>query len=231
MIGVIGGVGFSESEIFKSAEVEEIETPYGVANTLATEKLTFIPRHGIIGKIPPHKINHLANIFAFKAKGITKIIGVNSVGSLKSEISPPSILIPYDYISLWGIATYYDDKIVHIVPGLDEILRQSLLSFADKFGLEVIGKGVYIQTSGPRLETKAEIKMLKNFGDVVGMTMANEATLARELGLGYASICSVDNYAHGIVAEPLTSDIITQNARVNGDRIREFLLKVVEELE
>jgi len=231
MIGVIGGVGFFEAEVFKGAGVEEIKTPYGAVQTLVLGEVTFIPRHGIQSKVPPHKINHLTNVFAFKEKGITNIIGVNSVGSLKQEFSPPSILIPHDYISPWNIATYHDDKIVHITPCLDEGLRQSLLSFAHKFGLEVIEKGVYIQTLGPRLETKAEIHMLKGFGDVVGMTMANEATLAKELDLGYASICSVDNYAHGIVDEPLTSELIIKNARINGDRIRDFLLKMAEEFE
>ncbi|MEE9150374.1 MAG: MTAP family purine nucleoside phosphorylase [Thermoplasmata archaeon] len=231
MIGVIGGVGFFEADILKTADVEKIDTPYGAAQMLATDKLVFIPRHGINSKVPPHKINHHANIFAFKEKGITKILGVNSVGSLKKEISPPSILIPHDYISLWNIATYYDDKIVHIVPGLDERLRQSLLSLAQNYGLEVVEKGVYIQTLGPRLETKAEIHMLKNFGDVVGMTMANEATLANELGLGYTSLCSVDNYAHGLVDEPLTSETIIGNARMNSRRIRDFILKIAGELE
>jgi 5'-methylthioadenosine phosphorylase len=231
MIGVIGGVGFFEAEIFKGAEVEEIKTPYGIVQMLVLGKVTFIPRHGIQIKLPPHKINHLANIFAFKEKGITKIVGVNSVGSLKQEVSPPSILIPHDYICPWNMATYHDDKIVHIIPCLNEELRQSLLSFAQKVGLEVVEKGVYIQTLGPRLETKAEIHMLKSYGDVVGMTMANEATLAKELELGYASICSVDNYAHGIVDEPLTSEMIIKNARINGDRIRDFLLKIAEEFE
>lgn len=231
MIGVIGGVGFFEAEIFKGAEVEEIKTPYGIVQMLVLGKVTFIPRHGFQSKIPPHKINYHANILAFKEKGITKIAGVNSVGSLKQEISPLSILIPHDYISPWNIVTYHDDKIVHIIPSLDEELRQSLLSFAQKFGLEVVGKGVYIQTLGPRLETKAEIHMLKSYGDVVGMTMANEATLAKELGLGYASICSVDNYAHGIVDEPLTSEMIIKNARINGEKIRDFLLKMAEEFE
>lgn len=231
MLGVIGGVGFSEAEIFKSADVEKIDTPHGAVQMLLIDKLALIPRHGVHSKVPPHKINHLANIFAFKAKGIMKIIGVNSVGSLKPDISPPSILIPHDYICPWKIATYHDDKIVHVVPGLDENLRESLLTLARKFGLEAVEKGVYIQTPGPRLETKAEIEMLKNFGDVVGMTMANEATLAKELDLSYASICSVDNYAHGIVEEALTSETILKNARMNSARIGDFMLKIAGELE
>lgn len=230
MLGVIGGVAFSEAEIFQNADVEKIKTPYGVVEMLLIEKFAFIPRHGIQSKVPPHKINHPANIFALMEKGITKIIGVNSVGSLKREISPLSILIPHDYICPWNIPTYYDDKIVHIIPGLDEELRQSLLSLARKYGLKVVEKGVYIKTLGPRLETKAEIEMIKNFGDVVGMTMADEATLAKELELSYASICSVDNYAHGIVDKPLASENIVKNSKMNSTTIRDFILKIAEEL-
>lgn len=230
MLGVIGGVAFSKAEIFKNANIEKIKTPHGIVEMLLIEKFAFIPRHGIQGKVPPHKINHPANIFGFMEKGITKIIGVNSVGSLKREISPLSILIPHDYINLWDIATYYDEKIVHIIPGLDEKLRQNLLSLAKKYGLKVIEKGVYIQTIGPRLETKAEIDLIKNFGDVVGMTMANEATLAKELGLSYASICTVDNYAHGVGDKPLTSETIIKNAESNCTKIRDFIFKIAEEL-
>lgn len=230
MIGVIGGVGFSEAEIFKNAIVEEIETPYGMTFVLTLREFFFIPRHGLNGKIPPHMINYKANIFAFNIKGITKIIGVNSVGSLKKELYPPSILIPHDYICPWDIVTFFDDKIVHTIPSIDEELRQSLISKSEEFGLKVVKKGVYVQTTGPRLETKAEIQMICNFGDVVGMTMTNEATLAKELGLRYASICSVDNYAHGIFDEELTNEVILNNARKNREKIREFILNIAGEL-
>jgi 5'-methylthioadenosine phosphorylase len=229
MIGVIGGVGFSEAEIFKGSVKEEIETPHGAVQILVLENMLFLPRHGIDKNVPPHKINHPANIFAFKSKAVDKIIGVNSVGSLKKDIAPPSVVIPHDYISIWSIATYFHDKIVHTIPGLDEGLRQDLISLASKFGLKIRENGVYIQTPGPRLETKAEIRMLASFGDLVGMTMASEADLAKELGLGYASICSVDNYAHGLVSEPLTSENIIQNARTNSAQIADFILKISEE--
>lgn len=230
MLGIVGGVAFSESEIFKNAKTEKVDTKHGTVTILTTDKIAFIPRHGLESKIPPHKINHHANIFGFKKKGIERIIGVNSVGSLKIEISPPSILIPHDYMNLWSIPTNFNDKILHIIPGLDERLRESMLSYAEKSDFSVIKKGVYVQTTGPRLETRSEIRMLADFGDVVGMTMASEATLAKELGISYASICSVDNYAHGLTDEPLTSDTIIQNARANGDRIGNFLLGIAEEL-
>jgi 5'-methylthioadenosine phosphorylase len=170
-------------------------------------------------------------MFALKEKGITKIIGMNSVGSLKLEIPPPSILIPSDYINIWEIPTIFDKDVVHVVPALDEDLRNQLISQSKKQGLEIIDKGIYVQTKGPRLETRAEVSMLCNFADVVGMTMASEATLARESGLTYASMCSVDNYANGIVDEPLDNDKILANATVNGDKIRDFIFKAQGELQ
>lgn len=230
MIGVIGGVGFSQSEMFKDAQGEEVDTRYGRVAMLLLEKIAFVPRHGRESNIPPHKVNHKANLSAFKEKGIERIIGVNSAGSLDYEIAPPAIMIPHDYIGLWDNATIYDDKIAHVVPGLDEELRQDILSFAEIYELGAMDSGVYMQTTGPRLETKAEVKMLSKFADIVGMTLANEATLAKELGLRYASICSVDNYAHGITDEPLTNDMILENAKVNSQDIAEFLLRLVEEL-
>jgi 5'-methylthioadenosine phosphorylase len=230
MLGVIGGVGFFENEMFKEAACLEIETPYGPSEIFETENILFLPRHGIKNRRPPHMVNHRANLMALKERGIKRIIGMNSVGSLKLEIPPPSILIPDDYINFVDIATYHDSKIVHIVPSLDENLRNDLISHAKMESLDVIENGIYIQTRGPRLETKAEISLFKNFGDIVGMTMASEATLARELDLAYASICSVDNYANGIVKEALTNDNILANARVNSDRIKEFIFKIAGEL-
>lgn len=230
MIGVIGGVGIFET-IAKGADLEEIMTPYGPVNILFKEKITFVPRHGIQSEIPPHRINHRANISAFKEQGISMIISVNSVGSLKMEFSPPSIMVPHDYIGIWDTQTFFDDRIVHIVPGLDIELRENLLALTKKYELDVIPKGIYIQTKGPRLETKSEVKMLATFADVVGMTMASEATLSEELKLRYVSICSIDNYAHGLVDEPLTSQVILRNARENGEKIRDFILKIAGELQ
>jgi 5'-methylthioadenosine phosphorylase len=230
MIGVIGGVGFSQSDMFREAQIEEVDTHHGKVTMLLLEKIAFVPRHGKESNIPPHMVNHKANLSAFKEKGIQRVIGINSAGSLNYEIMPPAIMIPHDYIGLWDIATFHDHKTVHIVPGLDEELRQDILSFAEIYELGALDSGIYIQTSGPRLETKAEVRMLSKFADIVGMTLANEATLAKELGLKYASICSVDNYAHGITDEPFTNDMILENAKVNSQGIAEFLLKLVEEL-
>jgi 5'-methylthioadenosine phosphorylase len=158
------------------------------------------------------------------------IIGVNSVGSLKPEIPPKTLVIPHDYINLWGVQTLFDDEIRHITPGLNEDLRQLILTVAKKRKIEVTGEGIYIQTRGPRLETRAEIHLLRNFGEVVGMTMGNEATLSEELSIPYASICSVDNYCHGISETPLTAEEILRNARTNMEKVKSLVLAIIEEV-
>ena len=113
---------------------------------------------------------------------------------------------------------------------MNEDLHQLILRVSREHKIEVTGEGIYIQTTGPRLETRAEINLLGHFGDIVGMTMANEATLAEELSIPYASICSVDNYCHGISQTPLKAEEILRNARSNMERVKNLVLAVIEEV-
>lgn len=228
-IAIIGGTALFGAEIFKGAREKEIETPYGSAFLKIKNDFILLPRHGK-GNIPPHKINHQANLFALKELDVKQIIGINSTGSLKVEIPPGSILIPDDYINFGPVNSFYDYKIVHIIPSLDDDLRRVIISFASNLKIEIIDRGVYVQTQGPRLETRAEIRMLRNFGDVVGMTMASEATAAKELGLAYASVCSVDNYCHGLVDEPLESEQILATSKINQERIISLTNGIIKKL-
>lgn len=233
MLGIIAGGNFSP-EGMEAAEKKVMETPFGAPSDCFTigrlkgQEVAFLPRHGPAG-LPPHRINHRANIYALKNLEVAEVIGVNSVGSLREEIPPGWIVIPHDYLSPWEIPTFYEDQVVHITPALDAGLRGRLIRAAQGAGVAFAHEGVYIQTIGPRLETKAEITMLKNFGHVVGMTMAHEATLCQEMGLAYASICSVDNYCHGIVDTPLTEEEIIRRARENAATINTILGRVMEE--
>jgi 5'-methylthioadenosine phosphorylase len=111
---------------------------------------------------------------------------------------------------------------------LHEGVRQKCIAAARHGGIEIIDGGIYWQTQGPRLETRAEIMVMSQMADVVGMTMASEAVIAQELDLPYASICSVDNYAHGIGEKQLTMEIILRHARRNADAIIRIILKYVE---
>lgn len=221
MLGIISSSMFDFVRNFKE---ETVSTDFGKVKVLKGDVI-FIPRHQ--GDTPPHKLNHKAHIAAFEKLGVKKIIGTNSAGSLKINIKPSSIVIPHDYINLWSIQTFFDNKIEHITPGFDEDLRKEIVLAAKKAGVDVFDKGVYFQATGPRLETKAEIKLLASFADIVGMTMANEATLAKEAGLGFANISSVDNYAHGLTDEVLKDEDIIANQKKNKSRVEKILLKLV----
>lgn len=230
MLGVIGGGSF---KVFGELK-EEIypDTPYGKPSSplrlVETSGKAFwvLLRHGDPGQIPPHRINHRANIKALSSVGVEGIIGVNSVGSLRKEIPPGSLVVPEDYFCPWTIQTFFEDRAIHITPGLDPGLRKALVEAAKKVGLEVFDYGVYVQTNGPRLETKAEIKFFSTIGHVIGMTMVHEATLCCELRIPYASLCTVDNYAHGLVDEPLSQEQIVLKAKENSDKV----IRVLENL-
>ncbi len=228
-IGIIGGTSLIGTNLGDFSE-EETETEYGKSYLLIGDDVVFIPRHGRDRRIPPHRINHRANIKALDIRGISRIIGVNSVGSLKLELKPDSLLIPDDYIAPWNIPTFHDNEIVHITPSLNEGLRQSIIRAARELDIPVITRGVYFQTTGPRLETRAEINLMKNFADLVGMSLASEATLAQELGIEYAGICSVDNYANGVVEEELDFRRVIENASRDREDLRRLLLRLIKEL-
>ena len=229
-MGVIAGTAFRRIGLSEDANPLEVSTRFGKVIVLESDDIVFLPRHGMEDSIPPHQINHQAHLSAFKELGVPRIIGVNSVGSLKPGIPPKTIVIPHDYINLWGIQTLFDHEIRHITPQLNEDLRRLILGVAKRRKIEVTGEGIYIQTTGPRLETRAEIHLLKQFGDIVGMTMGNEATLAEEFSIPYASICSVDNYCHGISQIPLTAEEILRNARSNMERVKNLVLAIREEV-
>lgn len=229
-IGIIGGTLLMNSELFVNAEKITVETVFGNVEILQNKNIYFFQRHGKKLNVPPHRINHKANLLAFKQLGIEKIISINSTGSLKKNIKAGSIIIPNDYIDFANQHTFYDEGLIFTTPRIDENLRKKIIQAAKKIKMQIINKGVYVQTRGPRLETKAEINFLKNYADVVGMTLANEATLSAELGISYASICSVDNYANGIAEKELKSEEIAKNQKENFKKIKKLLMKTLQEL-
>jgi 5'-methylthioadenosine phosphorylase len=211
---LIGGTSLTYSGIFSSWKTGQIKTAHGVVQVKTEGNSIFLQRHGK-APVPPHMINHKANIQALKDLGIKKIIAINSVGSLKTTLKPGTFIIPDDFISLWQIPTFFDSDMKFIVPEMDNKLGTLLHDSCKEHIIHLHFGGTYIQTMGPRLETKAEIRMLKGHGHVIGMTMASEATLCMEYGIPYASLCSIDNYCNGIVRVPLTMQQITDNVAKN----------------
>ena len=208
--------------------LKEIDTKYGTANFVDTKRYPLILRHGIEHNVPPHRIKHRANIEALVEMGIKRVVSFCSVGSLKRSLGPGEIIIADDFIDLYNKATFYDDEIRHITPTLHNPLREEVVELLGKIGLPHRIQGIYVQTRGPRLETRAEISMYSNFGDIVGMTMASEATLACERELEYCPICFVDNYCNGVVDEPLSFKMIMKHAEKNRQISGRIIKAIVE---
>jgi 5'-methylthioadenosine phosphorylase len=225
-LGIISGTLFMQGKgIFADLREEAVDTQFGNASVFCSGEVAFIPRHG---KDPhrhvlPHLINHRANIQALKNLGVGEILGVNSTGSLKMRLKPGMLVVPDDYIMPTPGPTVILEKPVHITPSLNAGVRRKCLLAARECAIDVVDGGIYWQAAGPRLETRAEVAMMSQFADLVGMTMAGEAIIAQELELPYASLCSVDNYAHGLEDKELTMEKILWHARRNAETILQVL--------
>jgi 5'-methylthioadenosine phosphorylase len=220
MLGIITGTGLIGKQ-FEGAR-KTVRTKYGNAELFEGDRAFFLPRHGMNADIPPHKINHPANIAALQKSGVNGVVGVYSTGSLKLEIPPGTLVVPHDYIDFGGCITFYDDEIRHVVPELDQGLRDRLIRASH--GRD---RGVYVQTRGPRFETKAEITVLSQYADLVGMTMASEATLCSEIDIPVAAICTVDNYANGVAKQELSYETVTKNAEKNRCMVEETIARMI----
>lgn len=211
MLAVIGGSGLSQLANLDVSHREVLRTPYGepsgavIFGQLCGRPVAFLARHGFGHTIPPHEVNYRANIWALCKRGAVGIISVASVGSIRADLKPGDVVIPHQIIDYtWGRKSTYhdgsDNTVTHIdfTDPYDQALREQLIAAAHAVGIPVSDSAVYAATQGPRLETAAEINRYERDGvDVVGMTGMPEAALARELGVPYAAISVVANYAAG----------------------------------
>jgi 5'-methylthioadenosine phosphorylase len=223
MLGIIGGTSILFSTLPK-LEKRVVATPFGTAELLCGDNLVMLMRHQF--NRPPHRINFRANLAAMAIAGVTDIVAFGSSGSLKPDIAPGSILIPTDYVSMTNIPSIHDHAIEHVRPELSESLAKKLKSLVPsaRFG------GVYVQTRGPRIETVAEVKALAGIADVVGMTVASEATLACELEMDFAALCTIENYANGLGTEVLTYEHIVNVSREHKDRTEEMVNTIISHM-
>jgi len=229
-IALLSGTSLAGSELFAEWETRTAETRYGAVTYRARDDFVLLNRHGPAAPLPPHRINHRANIRALADLGFADVVAVNSVGSLKPELPPGTLVSCHDYVCLQSPpATFFDDELKGGAPGIDNNLVPLLAAkLAPEFALQT-GK-TYVQTGGPRFETKAEIQLIRNWGDVVGMTAAHEADLCRELGLRYNLLAVVDNYANGIEGADIDFEKFRTLAQANRravDRLFTRLLKIL----
>jgi len=230
ILGIIGGTSFLKSDVFHHLTIRTIQTAYGEASVACGKELAFLQRHGPRQNVPPHRINHRANLSALKQLGVDRIMAFHSTGGLRSDLAPGTIVIPHDFFCPWSIPTFFDQECRFVIPTIDEALRQELIHAALALGFPVQDHGVYVQTTGPRFETPAEIRFFAQVGDVVGMTAGQEIPLANELDIPYATACMLDNFANGISSEPLTVERFAATAQENTARMEALLRRIVSDV-
>ncbi len=164
-----------------------------------------VPRHGLDHEVPAHMLDHDANIRAICEAGCDRVIALGSVGSLRTDWPAGTLVCPDDFFAPWVAPSFFEDTRGHSVPGFDADWRRRVIdAWGEAAELPLEDGGVYAQVRGPRFETPAEVRALALVAQVVGMTIASEAILAREAGLAYAVICTVDNLANGLEEDPLS---------------------------
>jgi 5'-methylthioadenosine phosphorylase len=227
-VAFISGTSIVKSALFSAWEVRTVETKYGPVTYKAHGDFALINRHGYGVPVPPHTINYRANLRALADLGFQDVVSLNSVGSLKPELVPGTLVSCGDYVGfLTGPETYFDDELKGGSPGITNNLIPFLAEkLAPEFALQS-GK-IYVQTRGPRFETKAEIAIIRHWGDVVGMTAGQEADLATELGLRYNSIALVDNYANGIEGTDIDFAKFHELVKDNQAKVNRLFARMLE---
>ncbi len=232
--GLIAGTGFSDW--LSDGQLHQLDTPYGQPSAAVTEaeignsQWFYLPRHGNPHRLAPHTVNYRANIWALHSLGVSRIVAVNVVGSIRKQWPSGSLVVPDQIIDYtWGRAHTYFDVIDMGDAPVEHIdfthpyslqARQLLLQAGEAAGLHLFDGGCYAATQGPRLESAAEVQRIRrDGGDIIGMTGMPEAALARELGVEYASICLVSNAAAGIDDQELSIAQIMQNVHNGSDAV------------
>ena len=218
-IAFISGTSIVNSDLFASWAVQTIQTPYGEVTYKAKGDHVLLNRHGYGVPVPPHSINYRANIRALADLGFQDVISLNSVGSLRAELPPGTFVSCSDYVCLQdGPATFFDHELKGGAPGIANNLIPLIVSkLAPEF--PIMAGQTYVQMRGPRFETKAEIRVIRQWGDVVGMTAAHEADLCTGLGLRYNSLALIDNYANGLFVNEIDFQRFRDLVRANQQKV------------
>ena len=227
-LAIIGGTGLYALADLQDVETHQPVTRYGAPSgpirtgLLGGKRVAFLARHGEGHSVPPHKINYRANLAALKAVGAQRVLALNTVGGISERFGPrvlgcPDQLIDYTWGRISTLCEEAGSDVLHVDFGdpYTATLRNKIVSAAASAGVALVDGGCYGATQGPRLETKAEIARMRGDGcDLVGMTGMPEAGLARELGLDYACLAIVANWAAGAGPDPdeqITLDDVLAN--------------------
>ena len=240
VIGVIGGSGLYQIDGFADVEWRRVESPFGLTSDefcfgrLDGQPVVFLPRHGRGHKLPPTAINFRANIDALKRCGVTDIVSLSAVGSLREDLAPGDFVVVDQFIdrtfarekSFFGPGCVAHVSMAHPVCGR---IGDAVAAAAPAVGINVKRGGTYIVMEGPQFSTLAESNLYRAWGcDVIGMTNMPEAKLAREAEICYATVAMVTDYdcwheMHGAV----TVDKILEVLHANADHARSLVRQVV----
>ncbi len=205
-VGIIGGTGLYEMEGISAVRELEVATPFGdpserfVLGTLEGQRVAFLARHGRGHRIPPHEINFQANVWALKSLGVSWILSVSAVGSLKQEYAPLHMVIPDQFLdrtrqrksTFFGHGLVAHVSFAHpICAGLSRVMAEACSEAGATFHVG----GTYVCMEGPQFSTRAESDLYRSWGmDVIGMTNLQEAKLAREAEICYSTLAMVTDY-------------------------------------
>jgi purine nucleoside phosphorylase len=204
-----------------------------IAAAAAEQGAAIVQRHqgGDGAFVLPHAIDHEANLRPLIEQGCDRVLAIGSVGSLRpEELGVGDLVCPDDFIALNLGDSIFDDVRAHSAPGFDSRWRAEVILAWSQGGQAPRDGGVYWQARGPRFETPAEIRLMAAHADVVGMTIAPECVVARELGLDYAALCVVDNLANGLSESEVSTAAMEADRLVNAERLREGLAAVLPRL-
>ena len=227
-VAFISGTSIVNSTLFSAWDVKTVETKFGAVTYKSHGDFALINRHGYAFPLPPHSINYRANIQALATLGFQDVVSLNSVGSLKKDLPPGTFVSCSDYVGLQqGPATFFDQELKGGAPLIANNLIPKLVGeLAPEFRIHP-GK-VYVQMRGPRFETKAEIRIVQHWGDVIGMTAAHEADLCTEAGLRYNSLALIDNYANGLEGTEIDFVKFKDLVKDNQGRVNRLFQRMLE---
>jgi len=242
-IAFIGGTGLYSPKLLDDvrefAEMTKYGEVRGMVGKYLEEEIAFIPRHGAKHSIPPHLINYRANIKALQQMGVDTIIATAAVGSLHFDRKPGEYVLADQFIDFTKMrkSSFFEggeEGVIHCdmtVPYCPEV-RAAIKRAGDEKGLTVYDGGTYVCTEGPRFETAAEIEMFKYMGGhLVGMTSVPEVCLAREVGICYANVCIITNYAAGISPHILNHVEVVEMMKNSVHEVRYLVLESAKYLD
>jgi 5'-methylthioadenosine phosphorylase len=205
-IGIIGGSGLYQMEGLNVLDERKVETPFGdpsdayVIGEIDGVRVAFLSRHGRGHRLSPSELNYRANLFGFKLLGVHTILSASAVGSMKEEYAPTDIVFPHQFIDRTRHRpdTFFGNGLVAHVGFADPIctgLSSTMSAAARAAGARVHDGGVYVCMEGPQFSTRAESNLYRSWNvDVIGMTNLQEAKLAREAEICYATMALVTDY-------------------------------------